>query len=89
MNTMELFLTTKDHAVTKETFELQYDAQLEMLHTVPRPKDLDRYYQDEDYVSHTDGNRTVIEKIYQLVKKYNLKKRNPGSKSMQKIMRRY
>lgn len=72
---MELFLTTKDHAVTKETFELWYDATLEMLHTVPRPKDIDRYYQDDDYVSHTDGNRTVLEKIYQLVKKYNLKKK--------------
>ena len=84
MNTMELFLTTKDHAVTKETFELQYDAQLEMLHTVPIPKDLDRYYQDEDYVSHTDGNRTVIEKIYQLVKKYNLKKKESWIKKYAK-----
>jgi len=84
MYTMEFFLTTKDHAVSKETFELQYDAALEMLHTVPRPKDTDRYYQDEDYVSHTDGNRTVLEKIYQLVKKYNLKKKESWIKKYAK-----
>ncbi|NNJ89723.1 MAG: methyltransferase, partial [Eudoraea sp.] len=81
---MEPFLTTRDHAVTKETFELQYDADLEMLHTVPIPQKLDKYYQDEDYVSHTDGNRTLIEKIYQLVKKWNLKKKESWIKKYSK-----
>ncbi|WP_297760195.1 class I SAM-dependent methyltransferase [uncultured Muriicola sp.] len=81
---MEFFLTTKDHAVTKESFELQYNANLEMLHTVPRPKEIDKYYQDENYVSHTDGNRTVLEKIYQLVKKFNLKKKESWIKKYTK-----
>lgn len=84
MNTMELFLTTKDHAVTKESFELQHDTVMDMLHTVPRPKDLDKYYQDDTYVSHTDGNRTFIEKIYQLVKKYNLIKKEAWIKKYTK-----
>ncbi len=72
---MELYLTTRDHAVSKERFELRYDASRDMLQTVPIPKDIDRFYQDEAYISHTDGNRTFMEKIYQLVKKYNLKKK--------------
>jgi SAM-dependent methyltransferase len=63
---------------------LQYDAALEMLHTVPKPKDLEKYYQDDDYVSHTDGNRTVIEKLYQLVKIYNLKKKESWIKKYAK-----
>jgi len=81
---MESFLTTKDHSVSKEAFELQYDPDMEMLHTVPRPMEIERYYQDENYVSHTDGNRTILEKIYQLVKKYNLKKKEAWIKKYTK-----
>jgi predicted TPR repeat methyltransferase len=72
---MEFFLTTKDHALTQESFDLQYDAKLEMLHTVPKPTEIEKYYQDEAYISHTDRNHTVLEKIYQKVKGYNLKKK--------------
>ncbi len=72
---MKFFLSTRDHAVTKESFELHHDAKLDLLQTIPKPENLEKYYQDEDYVSHTDGNRTMLEKIYQLVKKYQLKKK--------------
>ncbi len=72
---MEFFLRTKDHALTQESFDLQYDAELEMLQTVPKPTEIEKYYQDEAYISHTDGNQTAYEKIYQLVKRYNQKKK--------------
>lgn len=72
---MEFFLRTKDHALTQESFDLQYDAELKMLQTVPKPTEIEKYYQDEAYISHTDGNQTAHEKIYQLVKRYNQKKK--------------
>ncbi|MEO9893538.1 class I SAM-dependent methyltransferase [Aurantibacter sp.] len=69
---MNLFLKTKDHAVTGEAFELYHDAELDMLITRPQPKELDQYYKSENYISHTDANRTVTEKIYQIVKRISL-----------------
>lgn len=43
-----------------------------MLITNPRPPDLDKYYDSEDYISHTDSKRTVMDKIYQYIKVLNI-----------------
>lgn len=72
---MKSYLKTKDYAVTGEEFELLYDESLKMLVTRPQPLDLDKYYKSEDYISHTDANRSLFEKIYQVVKNYNLSKK--------------
>ena len=59
-----------DHSVSKETFELRFDEQYTMWRTHPKPvKDhLGAYYDSEDYISHTDGKRSLFEKVYHLVK---------------------
>lgn len=72
---MTVFLKTKDYFNTKEEFWLEYDSELEMLITKPIPKDIDRYYNHPSYISHTDQNKSVIDKIYQFVKKYSLNKK--------------
>ena len=46
-----------------------------MLSTRPQPEDLDKYYNSEDYISHTDSNKTVIDKLYQIIKRYSLRKK--------------
>jgi len=69
---MNLYLNVMDHAVSKEDFELREDAECGLLKTMPVPPDLDRYYQSEDYISHTDGRRSLFEKAYQLVKRHTL-----------------
>ncbi|MRI01099.1 methyltransferase domain-containing protein [Kriegella sp. EG-1] len=69
---MNLFLKTKDHAVSGEEFELYHDAELDMLITRPQPEELDQYYKSDNYISHTDASRTLTEKIYQIVKKFSL-----------------
>ncbi len=48
---------------------------MDMLITKPQPEGLERYYQSETYISHTDANNTLIEKLYQAVKKYSLGKK--------------
>jgi hypothetical protein len=56
--------TVKDHSVSKETFELYHDEKLDMLITSPQPSldNLGRYYESEDYISHTDSKRSLFEK---------------------------
>jgi 2-polyprenyl-3-methyl-5-hydroxy-6-metoxy-1,4-benzoquinol methylase len=65
--------SVKDHSVSGETFSLLHDTELDMLSTFPIPKDLDRYYESEDYISHTDGARSLFETLYHIVKRYSIK----------------
>lgn len=69
------FITVKDNSVSSETFELYKDHMLDMLITSPQPADdeLGRYYESDDYISHTDGKRSLFEKAYQFVKNIALK----------------
>jgi 2-polyprenyl-3-methyl-5-hydroxy-6-metoxy-1,4-benzoquinol methylase len=69
------FLTVKDHSVSKETFDLYYDETLDMLITHPQPssKNLGKYYESEDYISHTDNKRSLFEKLYHFIKSIALK----------------
>ena len=69
------FLTVKDHSVSKETFDLYYDETLDMLITHPQPslENLGKYYESEDYISHTDNKRSLFEKAYHFVKGIALK----------------
>ena len=69
---MKSYLKTKDFSVSQEEFDLLYDEDLDMLITQPVPKDLDSYYKSESYISHTDSRITLIDKIYQIVKKFSL-----------------
>lgn len=66
----EKVLKLRDYSVSGETFELYLDTELELLKTNPQPQgeDLNRYYESEDYISHTDSKRNWFEKAYQIVK---------------------
>ncbi len=72
---MKSYLRTKDHSVSGEEFELMLHPELEMLITKPQPEDLDGYYESAAYISHTDANKTLLEKMYQTVKRYSLSKK--------------
>ncbi|WP_269241063.1 class I SAM-dependent methyltransferase [Flavobacterium limnophilum] len=69
------FLTVKDYSVSKETFDLYYDETLDMLITHPQPSldNLGKYYESEDYISHTDNKRSLFEKLYHFIKSIALK----------------
>lgn len=62
----------KDHSVSQEQFELQYDEKYDMWHTFPKPalEKLDAYYKSSAYISHTDAKSTLTDKLYQQVKKW-------------------
>ncbi|MXN92653.1 methyltransferase domain-containing protein [Flavobacterium sp. Sd200] len=65
-----VYLTVKDHSVSHETFELLLDEDLQLLktHPQPAPNAIGRYYESDDYISHTDGKRSLFEKLYHTVK---------------------
>ncbi len=69
------FIIVKDHSVSKETFSLLHNKEYDLLKTHPTPSldILGKYYESEDYISHTDGKRTLFEKIYHLVKRNAIK----------------
>ncbi|OYU84131.1 MAG: methyltransferase [Flavobacterium sp. BFFFF2] len=69
--------SVNDFSVSHEKFSLEWNQQQDMLITVPQPSSdtLSSYYQSEDYISHTDHARTLIEKLYQFVKRYTLKQK--------------
>jgi 2-polyprenyl-3-methyl-5-hydroxy-6-metoxy-1,4-benzoquinol methylase len=65
-----IYLKVKDHSVSGEQFELLMDDELQLLKTHPQPaiENLSRYYESVDYISHTDGKRSLFEKLYHTVK---------------------
>jgi len=76
MNTKkDIFLTCKDHTVSRETFDLILNKETKILTTNPQPKeeDLEKYYESEKYISHTDSEKTTFDKVYQKAKNYAIK----------------
>lgn len=71
------YLKVKDYSVSGESFELVYNKSFDFLETQPQPtlSRLPDYYKSDDYISHTDSQRTLFEKAYQFVKKIALKRK--------------
>ena len=65
----------KDYSVSKEIFELHHNPEYDLLITFPKPSEekLPSYYESEDYISHTDGKRTLFERMYHFIKNIALK----------------
>ena len=64
----------KDHLVSGEEFQI-VDYEFGILKTYPVPKNLSKYYESEDYISHSDSKESLQDKIYQFVKSYMLAKK--------------
>ncbi len=74
------YITTQDYSVSQESFTIKQCKSCHFLITSPRPSDdqLGRYYQSDNYISHADRPRTMVDRIYWLARqialrtKYNL-----------------
>lgn len=69
-NNQKVYVTAKDYLVSGESFDLLYDSEREMLITSPQPslENLSKYYESEEYISHTDNKKGVVNFLYQKVK---------------------
>ncbi|WP_405610415.1 class I SAM-dependent methyltransferase [Polaribacter sp. Asnod1-A03] len=72
---LQPFLACKDYTVSKEIYELKKNVEFDMLVTVPVPRNLGDYYKSEDYISHTDSKKSLLDKVYQSVKNITLKRK--------------
>lgn len=65
-------LQVKDFSVSTENFSLIKNEELDLLYTYPQPdvNKLWKYYESDDYISHTSNKRTVFEKLYHIVREF-------------------
>lgn len=67
-------LICKDHLVSGEKFKIQ-EYENGILRTQPVPDNLSKYYESEEYISHSDSKRNLQDKVYHLVKSHMLSKK--------------
>ncbi|MEJ2161886.1 MAG: class I SAM-dependent methyltransferase [Robiginitalea sp.] len=65
----------KDHLVSGAEFDIVWNENKKCFQTLPVPEDMELYYDSPDYISHSDGETTLMDKIYQRAKKANLAKK--------------
>jgi 2-polyprenyl-3-methyl-5-hydroxy-6-metoxy-1,4-benzoquinol methylase len=68
---LQHYITLKDYSLTQEEFQLFHHQEYDLLVTFPKPtnEELGHYYQNSEYISHTDSSKSWFDKLYQFVKK--------------------
>ena len=66
--------TARDYTVSKEEFSIWQckNCSLRFTQDIPGSGSIARYYQSEDYISHSDTSKGFINRVYQMVKKRTL-----------------
>jgi 2-polyprenyl-3-methyl-5-hydroxy-6-metoxy-1,4-benzoquinol methylase len=74
---IEPFLICKDYTVSKKDFHIKRCKECGFKFTSPRPQDADlgKYYKAEDYISHSDTKKGLVNKLYHAVRSYTLIKK--------------
>jgi len=77
MSKSNTFLKVEDHSVSGEIFRLIYNENYGFLETYPQPSEqnISEYYKTEDYISHTDAKRNLLERVYHIVRSISLKRK--------------
>jgi 2-polyprenyl-3-methyl-5-hydroxy-6-metoxy-1,4-benzoquinol methylase len=70
-------LVVKDYTVSGKTFEIMEcgNCLLRFTHDVPNANSISPYYKAEDYISHTDTSKGLINKLYKVIRKRTLAKK--------------
>ncbi len=65
-------LSCTDYTTTKEEFVICQCSDCSFRFTNPRPdiNESGKYYQSEDYISHTDSKKGILNKLYQIARDY-------------------
>lgn len=71
----EHFLTCRDYTVSKENFNIVSCKSCNFKFTNPRPSDseIGNYYKSEDYISHSETRKGIINRLYHIVRTKTLK----------------
>jgi 2-polyprenyl-3-methyl-5-hydroxy-6-metoxy-1,4-benzoquinol methylase len=71
------FLVCKDFTVSQQEFQIVKCESCGFKFTNPRPSadEIGEYYQSDDYISHSDTNKGLVNKAYRAVRNYTLKQK--------------
>ena len=70
----KFILKLRDYFLSMEEFELHRNDRFGFLETSPQPLDnLEKYYDSKDYISHTDAQNSLFERVYQRIKNHNIR----------------
>ena len=74
---IQTFLECKDHFLTKENFIISQCNNCNFRFVNPRPEKekIGAYYQSDDYISHSESKKGIVNFIYNLIKGYTLPKK--------------
>jgi 2-polyprenyl-3-methyl-5-hydroxy-6-metoxy-1,4-benzoquinol methylase len=73
-----LFINCKDHSVSQELFPIQECRNCHFKFTNPRPveEELGKYYESENYISHTNKSNNLINRLYKLARLYTIQQKS-------------
>ena len=73
--TIQFVLKVKDFTVSNDVFEIWHcnNCSLRFTQAVPNAMDIGVYYQSANYVSHTDTNKGLTNRLYHFVRQFTLK----------------
>ena len=71
------FLEVEDYFLSHEIFTIQKCNSCKFVFTNPRPSEIDigKYYQSEEYISHSSSSESITDKIYYAVRNYTTKQK--------------
>jgi 2-polyprenyl-3-methyl-5-hydroxy-6-metoxy-1,4-benzoquinol methylase len=87
MKNKHAYISVKDHSVSGESFDLMHHAEYDILETSPQPQGekLSEYYKSDDYISHTNSKRNLLELVYHIVRNISIKRKLKLMNSFQTI----
>ncbi len=73
-----LYIPAKDFSVSKENFNIVECQQCSFRFTNPRPPEdrLGKYYESEDYISHTNKSNNLLNRIYKVARVYTIQEKS-------------
>lgn len=74
---IQVVLSAKDHTVSGESFEVWHcqECQLRFTQNIPVESEIGSYYQSEEYISHSNTSKGIVNRLYQWVRDYTLIKK--------------
>ena len=76
-SSINLVLSAKDYTVSGKTFDIWQcnDCTLRFTQDVPSENSIGNYYKSENYISHTNTSKGLVNQLYQLIRKRTLKQK--------------
>lgn len=74
---LKAYLSCTDYTVSRETFKVVQCGSCGFRFTNPRPEEneIGKYYQSEEYISHSDTSKGFVNKLYLMVRNYTISKK--------------